>query len=84
MQEGEIRKNKVTDCNLPPQGIEMFHRLTNIHHICCEHHECSACPLVSACVRAGAWPVKIPVSIFPCEWSRGDRRLIVRRLLHLE
>ena len=69
---------------LSPQGVELFHRLTSLHHTCEKYVVCGACPLRMACTKNGVMPVKIPVSVYPCNWTRGDRRLIVRRLLHDE
>ena len=72
----------MTKSDLSPQGVELFHRLTSIHRTCKSYVNCIPCPLYNACTRNGVLPVRIPVSVFPCDWTRGDRRLIVRRLLH--
>lgn len=64
---------------LSPQGVELFHRLTSLHHYCENQCICGLCPLDTVCVKSSLLPVG-----YPCNWTRGDRRVIVRRLLHEE
>ena len=63
---------------------DMFHRLTDLHHECEKQVNCAECPFYRVCTVDCNMSFKLPVSAYPDRWTRGDRRLIARRLLHEE
>ena len=71
---------------------DMFHRLTYVHHACEEAEYCGTCkigPNLCPYVIAGVPEHSVDDSFIlkyqlPNYWTRGERREIARRLLHIE